>query len=306
MKCDVMHNTGSGREAEDILKHVILYIVLAGILWVSTPKLHAQADVYTGTFLTLDQDNWDMIGYSAMIATYDVLFYYEVMMDTTMLLKDGKNLDVSSTNSSDDEYLIAEVSAAGIPGATVRVSTRVGLSAMYRKRNQDAYDVFNFKYWSSRGISRRNYAHFIGKGPAQYIKDDDSDWPSDAEKPIPGALTIDVQKGRAWRGGGSVVLDKTPTTPITLTAKGMEGQGKFRWAVGPKLALIGSSTSPQIRIRGSGRSGATGVEEVSLTFTSRTGKQQNASIRITIREPASLLRFDPERIKVQRQEAAKE
>jgi len=273
------------------MKCNLLPIAVCALIFLSAPVLHAQADVYSSTFLILDEESYEIHGYFAMITTYDVLFYYEAAMDTTLLLRDGKNLDVSSVNSSDDEYLIAEVGAPAVPGATIRISTRIGVSPYYHNRSMQAYDVFNFQYWSTRGVSRRNYAHFIGKGPAHFIVENDSAWPSDAEKPAPGSLIIEVQKGKAWLGGGSVVLDKIPTTLTRLTAKGMAGTGKLRWTAGPKLKVIGSAKGPQICVRGLSRSDTKGDTSVSLIFVSRTGKKQTATVAFTVREPISLTRF---------------
>jgi len=266
-------------------------IALFALILLPAPALNAQADVFSNTFVNFDEDTFDMFGYSAMIATYDVQFYYAATMETTMLVQGGKVLDVASFNSGDDEYLIAEVGANGVPGATIRVSARTGLAPYYRNRNLQSYDVFNFQYWTARAITRRNYAHFMGKGPAKFITTKDEDWPSDAVKPPPGVLAIDIRNGKSWRTGGSVVLDKWPTTATTLTAKGMTETGKFRWTVGPKLKIIGSAKGPKICVYGLKRSEKDGDATVSLVFTSRTGKKQTAQIPFTIRAPISLTRF---------------
>jgi hypothetical protein len=280
------------------MKSKSLSLVLGALIILAAPALHAQSDIYTSTFIAFDPERWEIHGYSAAIATYDVQFYYGVVAVATLSPEDGKNLDVSSVNSSDDEYTIAEVGIHPAPIGLMYIGSCHGVTPYYYKPRLQPYDAFNFQYRLPGGGTmapyiRRNYIHFIGRGPAHYIKKNENELNrcGDAEKAAPGSLAIEVQEGKSWMGGGSVVLDKLPTTLTKLTAEGMTGPGKFRWTVGPKLKLVGSARRSEILVCGTGLSDTNGDTSVSLSFVSRTGKKQTASIAFTVRKPTSLTRL---------------
>lgn len=266
-------------------------IVVGALTLLLAPKLHAQADMYSCNFLTFDQENNELYGYSAISATYDVMFFYEVVMETTLLIRDGKTLDVASANSSDDEYVIAEVCSPSTPGTRYLISGKLGAGPYYSKNEVGSYDVFNFQYWAQRAVVRRNYSHFMGKGPARYVKESEMD-PTNGFGRTRGVgkLAIDVQAGRACLDGGCVVLSplKTSVATTKLTAAGIAGPGKYQWLLGPKLAFVGSHSGAKIHVRGTSLSGAKGDTSVSLVYVPRSGSKQTASIRFTIRGPISL------------------
>jgi hypothetical protein len=270
-------------------------IVVGALMLLAVPALHAQSDIYAHTYLMLDLDGWNSHGYGAVIATYEVQFYYDILADT-ILLQDGKEVDLSSANSCDDEYLIAGVSSILEGGKRIQARSRLGLSPYYHDHNLQGYDAFNYgNLPESSETYRINYARYIGRGPAKYLpvhSHEMHEWDLRIEaEGTRGSLRIEVQSGKAWTGGGSVVLDDSPTTMTELAAKGMTEAGKFRWTVGPKLKLIGSAKKSEVRVRGTGLSKTKADSSVLLSFISRTGKKQTASIAFTVREPTSLMRF---------------
>jgi hypothetical protein len=274
-----------------MINKTLFPIVLWVLILLMSPELRAQADMYTYNFLTYDQENNEMYGFSAVSATYDVLFFYEVGTETTLLIRDGKTLDVASANSSDDEYVIAEICSPSAPGTRYQISGKFGAGPHFSKNGGEFYDVFNFHYWALHAVVRRNYARFSGRGPAVYSKEDEMD-PANGfgRTKVVGKLAINVQTGRACLDGGCVVLhaSKTPASMTKLTAAGIAGPGEYEWLLGPKLAFVGDHSGAKIHVRGTSLSGAKGDTSVTLIFTPRSGNKEAASVRFTIRAPISL------------------
>jgi len=265
------------------------------VFWMLTvlisPELRAQADMYSFNFLTFDQENNEMFGYSAISATYDVLFFYEVATETTLLIRDGKTLDVASANSSDDEYVIAEVCTPSAPGTRYQISGKLGAGPHFSRNEDEFYDVFNFHYWALHAVVRRNYAHFVGKGPAGYEKESEMDPVNGFDRTrVVGRLAINVQTGRAGLDGGSVVLRPSKDSAATtkLSAAGITGTGNYHWLLGPKLAFVGPDSGAKIHVRGTGLSSAKGDTSVTLIYTPKSGSKEAATIRFTVRAPITL------------------
>ncbi len=274
-----------------MINKTLFPIVLWVLILLMSPELRAQADMYSYNFLTFDQENNEMYGYSAISATYDVLFFYEEAMETTLLIRDGKILDVASSNSSDDEYVIAEVCSPSAPGTSYQISGKLGAGPHFSNNEGESYDVFNFQYWALHAVVRRNYAHFSSKGPAHYSKESEMDPANGFDRTkVVGKLAINVQTGRACLNGGCAVLrpSKTPVATTKLTAAGIAGPGKYKWRLGPKLAFVGSHSGAKIHVRGTSLSGAKGDTFVTLVYTPRSGSKETASIRFTIRAPISM------------------
>lgn len=266
-------------------------IVVGALTLLLAPELRAQADMYSCNFLTFDQENNELYGYSAISATYDVMFFYEVVMETTLLIRDGKTLDVASANSSDDEYVIAEVCSPSTPGTRYLISGKLGAGPHFSKNEDQVYDAFNFQYWALHAVVRRNYAHFAGRGPAHYSKESEMDPANGFDRAkVVGKLAINVQTGRACLNGGCVVLHppRTPVATTKLTAAGIAGPGIYEWLLGPKLAFVGPHSGAQIHVRGTSLSNAKGDTSVTLVYTPRSGSREAASIRFTVRAPISL------------------
>ena len=274
-----------------MINKTLFPIVLWVLILLMSPELRAQADMYSFNFLTFDQENNELYGYSVISATYEVLFYYDVAVETTLLIGDGKTLDVTSANSSDDEYAIAEVGSPSTPGTRYQISAKFGAGPHFSKNEGQVYDVFNFQYWALHAVVRRNYAHFAGRGPAHYSKESEMDPANGFDRvKVVGKIAINVQTGRACLNGGCVVLhpSKTPVATTKLTAAGIAGPGIYEWLLGPKLAFVGPHSGTQIHVRGTSLSSAKGDTSVTLVYTSRSGSREAASIRFTVRAPISL------------------
>jgi hypothetical protein len=273
----------------------LLSLMIGALVCLAGTVLHAQSDIYMSTFLMLDSDGWELHGYDAMISTYEVQFYYDVLTDAVLLQADGKQLGSSSANSSDDEYVIAELNAQPEAGMTIQIRTSHGVAPFFRDRGSRRYDAFNFQNVPKSSGVPINYVHYFGRGPANYISShyietDESNLREEANRSL-GIPAIEVQKGKAWTGGGSVVLDKVPTTLTELKAKGISERDRFYWTVGPKLKVVGSSKKRAISVRGTSLSNNSGDTSVSLSFGSRKGQKQTVSIAFTVRTPVSLARF---------------